>query len=253
MADARSTDKTERCDHSTEKVEEKVEELWDFDWKSPDLPWQVKVPHPLLVKHESAITRGRSNLKVLIPLCGISVDIVWFADRGHSVSGIEYDASGCEAFFELHNLEYDLKPLTAEFNVYKAKTKDITLYQCDFFKITSLVPSLRGSFDVIWDRAALRTTVGEPEGTNEKAYLKVLRELVSPTGVLAQESTRFDIRDCKTEFYPPVVSDEILEELAKEKWNLEKVDELEYAVGEGLELFYREYKHNISLHLLTPK
>jgi len=239
--------------NSTDNNKEEEEEIWDFDWKSPDLPWQVQDPHPLIVKHEHAITKGRSNLKVLVPLCGVSVDLVWLADRGHSVVGIEFQASGCEAFFEMYKLEYDSQPLTEEYKVYKAKNKDITLYQCDFFKFADLAPSLKGSFDVIWDRAALRTTVGEPEATNEKAYLNVLREMVSPDGVLAQESTRFDPRDCKTEFYPPVIIDEMLEELAKEKWNVKKVDQLEYDVGEGLEPFYRQYKHNVSLHLLTPK
>ncbi|KAK3705155.1 hypothetical protein QZH41_003752 [Actinostola sp. cb2023] len=250
MADA-------KADHSLESAHhvhhEDDSEIWEVDWKNPDLAWHVKQIHPLLIKHEREITGGRSHLKVLVPLCGISVDLLWFADRGDSVCGIEYDASGCQAFFEINNIEFDTQALTEEFQIFKGKTKDITLYQCDFFKFPSLVPSLKGSFDVIWDRAALRTTVGEPIGQNAQAYVDVLRELVSTTGCLAQENTRFDVGDCKTEFYPPVVSDEVMEGLAKEKWNVKKLDQLEYKVGEGLELFYRDYKHDISLHLLTPK
>ncbi|XP_020901390.1 probable thiopurine S-methyltransferase [Exaiptasia diaphana] len=153
----------------------------------------------------------------------------------------------------MHNLEYDCKPLTDEYNIYIAKTKDITLYQCDVYKFPSLAPSLKGSFDVIWDRAALRTTVELPECANTKLYLDVLHEMVSAKGKLALESTRFDITQCKTSFYPPVISDEFLEKLTKEKWNLKKVDQLEYVKGEGLEFFYRDYDHDVALHILTPK
>ncbi|EDO48506.1 predicted protein, partial [Nematostella vectensis] len=110
----------------------------------------------LLVKHKNDITQGRSGLKVLVPLCGRSDDMPWFVDEGHSVVGVEYDAEGCEGFFQVQGLEFTCSELGEGGNkVYKAKGKDITLYQCNFFHLLDLAPELKSSFDVIWDRAAI--------------------------------------------------------------------------------------------------
>lgn len=240
-------------DQSSEQGAQDDECCWEVDWKSPELSWHVKEVHTMLLKHEAKVTGGRANLKVLVPLCGISVDLLWFANRGHSVVGIEYDAKGCQAFFEINNLAFDTEPLSDEYKVFKGKNKDITLFQCDFFKFPSLVPSMKSSFDVIWDRAAIRTTVEEPEGSDAKAYLSVLRQLVAPGGKLALENTRFNIKDCTSPHYPGVVSDEMVENLGKEAWNVSKVDQIDYEKGEGIEPFYSEFKHDIALHFLTPK
>ena len=240
-------------DQCSRQEAEDDECCWEVDWKSPDLAWHVKEVHPFLLKHEDNITGGRGNLKILVPLCGISVDLLWFAERGHSVVGIEYDAKGCQAFFEINDLAFDTQPLSDENKIFKGKNIDITLFQCDFFKIPSLAPSMKSSFDVIWDRAALRTTVGEPEGSDAKAYLSVLRQMIALTGKLALENTRFNIKDCNSPHYPPVVSDEMVEDLGKEEWNVSKIDQIDYEKGDGLEPFYREFKHDIALHFLTPK
>ena len=42
--------------------------------------------------------------RVLVPLCGKSLDMLWLAGEGHRVTGVELSALACEAFFAENEL-----------------------------------------------------------------------------------------------------------------------------------------------------
>jgi len=87
--------------------------------------------------------------RVLVPLCGKSVDLVWLAERGHSVVGVELSELACRAFFAEHELEPEISS-RGPFQVFHAGS--IELLCGDFLALT---PALMGPVSAFYDRASL--------------------------------------------------------------------------------------------------
>jgi len=82
---------------------ESWKEIWET--KTRETPWQIDGPHKALVKNITALTDDKPNRHILVPLCGASDDLVWLADQGHTVVGVEAVKKGIKYFFERNNLE----------------------------------------------------------------------------------------------------------------------------------------------------
>ncbi|XP_054969186.1 thiopurine S-methyltransferase isoform X3 [Pan paniscus] len=108
----------------------------------------------LLKKHLDTFLKGKSGLRVFFPLCGKAVEMKWFADRGHSVVGVEISELGIREFFTEQNLSYSEEPITEipGTKVFKSSSGNISLYCCSIF---DLPRTNIGKFDMIWDRGAL--------------------------------------------------------------------------------------------------
>ncbi|XP_032103642.1 thiopurine S-methyltransferase isoform X1 [Sapajus apella] len=108
----------------------------------------------LLKKHLDTFLKGESGLRVFFPLCGKAVEMKWFADRGHSVIGVEISELGIREFFTEQNLSYSEEPITEipGAKVFKSSSGNISLYCCSIF---DLPRTNIGKFDRIWDRGAL--------------------------------------------------------------------------------------------------
>lgn len=85
--------------------------------------------------------------KVLVPLCGKSPDLLWLAQGGNEVVGVELSEIAVKAFFEEHRLEYE--QTAAELPAYVANELPITLYCGDFFELRNEM------CDAHYDRGAL--------------------------------------------------------------------------------------------------
>jgi len=90
-----------------------------------------------------------SNGRVLVPLCGKSLDLLWLRDRGHPVAGVELSAIALESFCMEHGVPARRR-LAGNFDVYE--TAGLDLYCGDFFALT---PAIVGAVSVVYDRAAL--------------------------------------------------------------------------------------------------
>ena len=87
--------------------------------------------------------------RVLVPLCGKSLDLLWLRDRGHPVAGVELSAVALESFFMENGIPAQRRALE-NFDLYEAP--GLKLYRGDFFALT---PQLLGSVRAVYDRAAL--------------------------------------------------------------------------------------------------
>ncbi|XP_036203428.1 thiopurine S-methyltransferase isoform X2 [Myotis myotis] len=76
-----------------------------------------------------------------------------FADRGHSVVGVEISELGIREFFTEQNLSYSEEPIKEipGAKVFKSSSGNISLYCCNLF---DLPRADIGKFDRIWDRGA---------------------------------------------------------------------------------------------------
>ncbi|XP_077991306.1 putative thiopurine S-methyltransferase [Glandiceps talaboti] len=125
---------------------------WLQMWEDGRIGFHRGAVNEQLVQHIDTLTNGRKGLKILLPLCGKTIDLIWLAEQGHDVTGLEYSVLACEAFFKENNLEYSTAPVEnlQDGTVYMSKDKKIKIYQCDFFQFSR---DVAGQFDAVWDRA----------------------------------------------------------------------------------------------------
>lgn len=123
-------------------------EFWHKKWESNQIGFHQPEVNPYLQRHWPDLAIP-APARVLVPLCGKSLDLLWLAGRGHRVLGVELSQRAVEDFFR----EQQLQPQISEeggFKVYRAGA--IELWCGDFFSLTAA--DVAGC-TALYDRAAL--------------------------------------------------------------------------------------------------
>lgn len=141
-------------------------EDWLSRWREGRIGWHEAGGNAALRRHWPSIPPGR---QVLVPLCGKSVDMVWLAERGLAVTGVELSATAVEAFFAEQRLTASVER-RAPFDVYTASEIPVALWCGDFFDFTET------GFDALYDRGAL---VALPPDLRPR-YAERLKRLLRP-------------------------------------------------------------------------
>ncbi|MDA1259450.1 MAG: thiopurine S-methyltransferase [Planctomycetota bacterium] len=91
---------------------------------------------------------------VLVPLCGKAVDLIWLAERGHTVLGVELSAIAVADFFREQQLEAQKESLGA-FTLWRAGR--VAILCGDFFALDRALAEevAGGPLEGWWDRAAM--------------------------------------------------------------------------------------------------
>jgi len=84
-------------------------EFWQDRWSHNRIGFHRDAPLPLLLQHWPALDL-ETDARVFVPLCGKSLDMVWLAERGHRVLGVELSELAVRQFFK----ERDLLPAIHE-------------------------------------------------------------------------------------------------------------------------------------------
>ena len=132
--------------------------FWQQRWQEGRIGFHQSDVNPELIKHFSTLALPIGS-RVLVPLCGKSVDMVWLAHAGYDVVGIELVESAVQAFF----IEQNITPTITEFTSaadgstlkrYQGQLagQTITLWVADIF---ALSPTAIGDIAAVYDRAAL--------------------------------------------------------------------------------------------------
>lgn len=138
-------------------------DYWLGRWERGETGWHQKAPEPALTRAFAALAPTR----VLVPLCGKSLDLAWLASRGHEVVGVEWSELACRQFFDEQRIPYQTSTMR-EFKVFSGG--GVTLFNGDFF---DLRPSDLESVSAIYDRAAL---IAQPPDLRAR-YAAHLKEL----------------------------------------------------------------------------
>ena len=120
-------------------------EFWHKKWESNQIGFHLPEVNPYLQRHWAVPATAR----VLVPLCGKSLDLAWLAGRGHQVLGVELSQKAIDDFFS----EHQVTPQVSEkglFKVYRADS--IELWCGDFFALTA---DDVADCAALYDRAAL--------------------------------------------------------------------------------------------------
>lgn len=123
-------------------------EFWLDRWRLNQIGFHQAQFNARLLRHWSSL-EVPPGARVFVPLCGKSRDMLWLADQGYPVLGIELATAAIDAFFteaELSSTQRRHGALT----LYESTRIDI--YCGDFFELTPL--ELAG-VDAVFDRGAL--------------------------------------------------------------------------------------------------
>jgi len=120
--------------------------FWRDRWAAGVIGFHRGELHPDLVDHHERFTKDGG--RVLVPLCGKSVDVPWLA-RQHDTVAVELSEVAVQALHQEHGL--DTTPEAGgPFQVWQSPR--LTVLQGDVF---DLGPQHVQGVDRVWDRAAL--------------------------------------------------------------------------------------------------
>lgn len=132
-----------------------------------------------LVQHHRALGDA---VRVLVPLCGKSVDLEWLAVHGFDVVGIELSEMAARGFFE----ERGFSPARRELGPFiEFSHGNVAILVGDFFAAST---DLLGYFDGAYDRAAM---IALPPDLRAR-YVEKLRSLLRPQAKLLLVTLFFD-------------------------------------------------------------
>ena len=132
--------------------------FWQQRWQEGRIGFHKSDVNPELIKYFSNIALPAGS-RVLVPLCGKSIDMVWLACAGYDVVGIELVESAVQAFFAEQNITPTITELTSAADKSTLKRyqgqlagQTITLWAADIFALSAIDI---GAINAIYDRAAL--------------------------------------------------------------------------------------------------
>ncbi len=141
-------------------------DFWQQRWREGQIGFHLQEVNPLLSMYWPVLGLPK-GARVLVPLCGKSRDLVWLAEQGYQVIGVELSNLAVDAFFQ----EQHLIPVQKSHGQHSGHYVDgIEIWCGDFF---AMQPSQVGHIDAIYDRAAL---IALPQSMRER-YVQQLLEL----------------------------------------------------------------------------
>jgi thiopurine S-methyltransferase len=108
-----------------------MDEAWLQRWRENKIGWHEADGNASLKKYWRV--QGR---QVLVPLCGKSHDMLWLAEQGNEVIGVELSELAIKAFFAEQSLDYTIR--RGELLAYEASGLPITIHCGNFFDLRSL-------------------------------------------------------------------------------------------------------------------
>lgn len=122
-------------------------EFWINRWKENQIGFHQMKANPYLIKYLDQLKASGSH--VFFPLCGKSGDMIYAAEHGFTVSGVELSSIACDSFFKENKIDVRIK-IEDSFAVYRGGP--FTIYCGDFFHLSE---SNMANISSVFDRASL--------------------------------------------------------------------------------------------------
>ncbi|MBM5457654.1 thiopurine S-methyltransferase [Pseudomonas sp. P66] len=144
-------------------------EFWHSRWKNNQIGFHQSQVNAHLQQHWPALAVA-AGARVLVPLCGKSLDMLWLAGQGLQVLGVELSERAVEDFFA----EHQLQPQITQQGPFKVFRCDAIEIRCgDFFALRA---EDVGACAALYDRAAL---IALPAPMRVR-YVEHLQTLLAP-------------------------------------------------------------------------
>lgn len=121
---------------------------WIQRWKEGKIGWHRAQPNLRLIQFLDCLKLEKGG-RIFVPLCGKSIDMIYLAQQGYQVIGVELSHMAIEQFFVENNLEYSVEKIN-DFDYYQSS--EITIYCGDYFKLQS---QHLNKVIAVYDRASL--------------------------------------------------------------------------------------------------
>lgn len=152
--------------------------FWHKKWEKGEIGFHKTGTHPLLAAHFGALALEK-GARVFVPLCGKTLDILWFRQQGYRVVAVELSALAVDSLFEALGITPQITTAGA-LRHYHADGIDV--FAGDVFALSQ---EQIGTVDAVYDRAAL---VALPEGMRKRYAAHV----TAITGQVPQILITFD-------------------------------------------------------------
>ena len=154
-------------------------DYWLERWQEGRIGFHRADANPRLIEYHKALGDA---VRVLVPLCGKSVDLEWLVVHGFEVVGVELSELAAQAFFA----ERDLRPERHQQGSFVAyQHGNVTILVGDFFEARS---EELGYFDGVYDRAAM---IALPDDLRAR-YAAHLQTLLTPKAKLLLVTLHYD-------------------------------------------------------------
>lgn len=194
------------------------EDFWLERWARNQIGFHLDRVNPYLQRHWPALALPQ-GARVLVPLCGKSLDLLWLAAQGYRVVGVELAEKAVADFFAEQQLRAEVLEAGA-FKVYRAGA--LELWCGDFFALSAAdVADCAG----LYDRAAL---IALPAAMRER-YAAHLTAIL-PSGCEGLLIT-LDYQQSQMDGPPFAVSDAEVWGRFAEGWQVEELERLDVLAG----------------------
>ncbi|UVL85651.1 thiopurine S-methyltransferase [Pseudomonas sp. B21-028] len=186
-------------------------EFWHKRWSTNQIGFHSLEVNPYLQRFWPQMGLAQGS-RVLVPLCGKTLDLLWLAHQGHLVLGVELSEKAITDFFD----EHQLKPSVSEEGAFKVfRAGDIEIRCGDFF---ALSPEDLLGCTALYDRAAL---IALPAQMRERYTAHLQNLLPSCAGLLIT----LEYNQAEMPGPPFSVNDDEVRRLLGNHWQLEVLQE----------------------------
>lgn len=186
-------------------------DFWQQRWEQGQIGFHQQRPTPLLEQYWPEI-HAPAGCRVLVPLCGKSLDLLWLAERGHRVLGVELSPIAVQQFFTEHRMTPDIR-VSASGTHYASGPIEIVVG--DAF---ALDDSLLSSCRAVYDRAAL---IALPANLRRKYVHRVYARMAPGTRALVVD---LEYPEGEKQGPPFSVDASGMRSLFGERWNVELLE-----------------------------
>lgn len=157
-------------------------EYWRSRWATNEIGFHCPKINPWLERFADRLPLAESK-RLLVPLCGKSLDLVWLRNRGHEVTGVELAEQAVADFHREQGIEPTRRN---EGGFAVCASPGLEIWQGDFFAFRAAASAR--PFDAVFDRAAL---IALPAHLRVR-YADELKRLVRPGGRILLVTVHYD-------------------------------------------------------------
>ena len=154
---------------------------WVTRWREGRIQFHVDKVNPILDRYVDRLLPEGFG-RVLVPLCGKSLDLDWLVGHGHEVVGVELVEKAVEDLFN----GIGGSPTISTQDVFQSWRSDgLEVLVGDLFELDA---NVSGKFDAIWDRAAFVAL----RPSDRDRYAPHLQEFLRPSGRILLSTISYD-------------------------------------------------------------
>lgn len=172
-------------------------DFWHQRWREGRIGFHRTEVHPWLVAHLPRLGLA-AGARVLVPLCGKSLDLGWLADRGLRPVGVELSTVAVAALFAERGVGAPRREPAGALERWTGG--GIEALCGDFFALDA---ATAGPVDAVWDRAAV---IAVP-AARRRAYARRVAALVPPGGTGLVATMAYDPASMAGPPYPVPASE----------------------------------------------